>query len=71
MKTYKIGDIEQAFKEKKIHTNPDIYKFCTDKDVFFCGKKMHQEIYKKLIEQLKTLQIPINCDELKFLLKKK
>ena len=31
---------------------------------------MHQEIYRKLIEQLKTLQIPINCDELKFLLKK-
>ena len=41
-----------------------------DRSIFLYGKKMHQEIYRKLIEQLKTLQIPINCDELKFLLKK-
>lgn len=47
MKTYKIEDIE--LEEKKVHTNPDIYKLCIDKDVFFCGKKMHQEIYRKLI----------------------
>ena len=77
MKVYKIEDIEQAFKEvtkenflieeKKVHTNPNIYKFYTDRGVFLYGKKMHQEIYRKLIEQLKTLQIPINCDELKFL----
>lgn len=41
-----------------------------DRSIFLYSKKMHQEIYRKLIEQLKTLQIPINCDELKFLLKK-
>lgn len=81
MKIYKIEDIEQAFKEtikenffieeKKVHTNPNIYKLHTDRGVFLYGKKMHQEIYRKLIEQLKAIQIPINCDELKFLLKKK
>lgn len=80
MKIYKIEDIEQAFKEtlkenflieeKKVHTNPNIYKLHTDRSIFLYGKKMHQEIYRKLIEQLKILQIPINCDELKFLLKK-
>lgn len=62
MKIYKIEDVEQAFKkalieEKKVHTNPDIYKLSIDKNVFFCSKKMHQEIYRKLINQLKTLQI--------------
>ncbi len=80
MKICKIEDIEQAFKEtlkenflieeKKVYTNPNIYKLHTGRSILLYGEKMHQEIYRKLIEQLKTLQIPINCDELKFLLKK-